>query len=197
MSGGRDYSQYARRTIRWAKENWAVARIPAWEVTVRHTVRALKHTATDSERMRLRRGHPELGERRWDEPLHRHLVEATTAPSGSRWTSLLPRESCVADRQHCSTDPHLAEHFFAIRDERMHAKVHDRFFEHTLTSNTDTPEDRARDAREKNKMGVRHLSGRERNISSPASMASPQTRSDNSRAHPWRSAPPSSTGKRP
>lgn len=42
----------------------------AWS---RHMVRALHHTEADSGN--VRRGHRELGKRRWDEPLQRHFVE--------------------------------------------------------------------------------------------------------------------------
>lgn len=31
---GEEYPQYARRTSRWAEENWAIARIPVWDVAV-------------------------------------------------------------------------------------------------------------------------------------------------------------------
>lgn len=55
---------------------WA-ARVALWRgAWSRHSVRAIHHTDSDRGRMRLGRGHREVGKQRWDEPVQRHVTDA-------------------------------------------------------------------------------------------------------------------------
>lgn len=64
--------------IRCQVEPWRwISKVPqrldAWR---RRTARVIHHTESDRERVRLGRGHRDVGNRRWDEPVQRRLADA-------------------------------------------------------------------------------------------------------------------------